>query len=100
MNLIIIASVAVVVILVALVAVLFRPSKGFKPNVDPSGYTMSADKPLVLRYPGSPEDGVDGELRDNLLSAGDAPRDMLFQIGDAPPVRQEPSPDALKQRNS
>jgi hypothetical protein len=100
MNLLIIASIAIVVILVALVAVLFRPSKGFKPNADPSGYTMSADKPLVLRFPGSPEDGADGEVRDTLHSVGDAPRDMLFQIGDAPPARQEPSPDALKQRSS
>ena len=100
MNLIIIASVAIVVILVALVAVLFRPSKDFKPDINPSGHTLSADKPLVLRYPGSPEDGADGEVRDTLLSAGDAPRDMLFQIGEAQPARQEPSPDALRQRSS
>ncbi|HEU4329124.1 MAG TPA: hypothetical protein VFS21_38655 [Roseiflexaceae bacterium] len=100
MALIIGASAVVLIILVVVVALVFRPSKGFKPETTPSGYTMSADKPLVLRYPGPSPDGSEGEVRDTLHSVDSAPRDMLFRAGDAPLGTKEAAKESPPQQHS
>ncbi len=100
MELIIGASVLVLIVLAVVVALAFRPSKGFKPETTSSGYSLSADKPLVLRFPGASPDGSEGEVRDTLHSVDSAPRDMLFRVGDAPAAAKEPAKDGPAQPHS
>ncbi|GAB4212317.1 MAG: hypothetical protein OHK0022_47970 [Roseiflexaceae bacterium] len=100
MELLIGASVVVLIVLAVVVALIFRPSKNFKPDTTATGYTLSADKPLVLRFPGGPPDGSEGEVRDTLHSTDAAPRDMLFRVGDAPVERKEAAKDSPPQPHS
>lgn len=93
------ASVVVLIVLAVVVALVFRPSKNFKPDTTSTGYTLSADKPLVLRFPGD-LDGSEGEVRDTLHSTDAAPRDMLFRVGDAPVERKETAKDSPSQPHS
>ena len=87
MNTIIIGSVALLLLIMIVALLIFRPRGNFKPTMSEPAVTTSVDKPLVLRFPGGAPDELGGE----------PPRDTLHRVGDRLPPGTLP-PDIEGQR--
>lgn len=88
MNTILIASVVLLVVILVVAFVVFRPGKDFNPERErEQAAPLNSDGPVMMRYPGGPQD--ENEPVQDVLSFNDGPGKGKLPTGAPRPMAQD-----------